>query len=204
MSRLLWIALIVPSIAAGQTREQEILFARSAAPATISKDAKVYVLEHNSFVVADPGRSSEACLVARPTAQTFAPMCGDAEADATILAVERFRSVESMAGKSFDVVKAQIADGYKSGRFRAPKRPAFIFMMSSAQNLADPHGKAVGKVIPHVMVFYPNMQNADYGLVASEDPNMPGVIEAGTPMSALIVPMHDWVDPATTSAMTKK
>ena len=204
MRTLLCAVLVVPAIVLAQTREQEVLLARSAAPPAISKDAKVYVLEHDAFVVADPGHSSEVCLVARPTAQTFAPMCGDAEADATIFAVERYRSLQALSGKSFDAVKGQIADGFKSGRFHAPKRPALIFMMSSAQNLADPKGNPVGKVIPHVMVYYPNMRNEDYGLVASEDPNMPGVIEAGTPTSALIVMMHDWVDPATTSATTSK
>jgi hypothetical protein len=199
MRTRLWVVLLVPTLAAAQSRDQEIRLARSAAPPAISKDAKVYVLDHDHFVVADPGRSGEACLVARPTAETLAPMCGDVEADATILAVERFRSVESIGGKSHDTIKAQIAGGFKSGRFHAPKRPALIFMMSSAQNLADPDGNPVGKWFPHVMVFYPHMQNADYGLVASKDPEMPGVIEAGSPMSALIVMMHDWVDPATTT-----
>ena len=198
MLRRLWFLLIVPTIATAQSRDQEIRAARSAAPAAVSKDAKIYVLDHDHFVVADPGRSTEVCIVARPTAETFAPMCGDAEADATIFAVERFRSVEALAGKSFDVVKGEIADGFKSGRFHAPKRPAFVFMMSSAQNLADSKGNPVGKAVPHVMVFYPNMNNAAYGLVASEDPNMPGVIEPGMPTSALIVVMHDWVDPAPT------
>ena len=194
MRTLVLAVLMVPAVAAAQTRDQEIRLARSAAPSPISKDAKVWVLDHGHFVVGDPGHSTEICLVARPTAQTFAPMCGDAEADATIFAVERFRSEKSLAGESFDSVKQQIADGFKSGRFHAPKRPSLIFMMSSAQNLADAHGNPVGKVIPHVMVFYPNMRNADYGLVASEDPNMPGVIEAGSPTSALIVAMKDWVE----------
>ena len=189
---------MVPAVAMAQTRDAEVRLAKSAAPLAISKDAKIYVLDHGHWVVAEPGRSTEICLVARPTAQTVAPMCGDAEAEATIFAVERFRSEKALAGESFDSIKQQIADGFKSGRFHAPKRPALIFMMSSGQNLADPNGKAVGKVIPHVMVFYPNMRNADYGLVASEDPNMPGVIEAGSPTSALIVGMHDWVDPTPT------
>ncbi len=198
MRTLVLAALILPAIALAQTRDAEIRLAKSAAPLAISKDAKIYVFDHGHWVVAESGRSTEICLVARPTAETIAPMCGDAEAEATIFDVERFRSEKALAGESFDSIKQQIADGFKSGRFHAPKRPALIFMMSSGQNLADPNGKAVGKVIPHVMVFYPNMRNADYGLVASEDPNMPGVIEAGSPTSALIVGMHDWVDPTPT------
>jgi len=122
----------------------------------------------------------------------------DAEADGTILAVERFRSVELLAGKSQDVVKREIDDGFKSGRFHAPKRPALIFMMSSAQLLPSPDGTKIGKFHPHLMVFYPHMHNADYGLSESEDNNVPGVLDADSPMSSLVVVMHDWVDPATT------
>jgi len=177
MRKLLWVALIVPAVIMAQSRDQEIRLARSAAPAAVSKDAKVYVLDHDHYVVADPGHSSESCLVARPAEQAFAPMCGDAEADATILAVERFRSVEVLAGKSQDVVKREIADGFKSGRFRAPKRPALIFMMSSAQLLPSPDGTSVGKFLSHIMVFYPQIHNADYGLVESEDNSVPGVLE---------------------------
>jgi hypothetical protein len=198
MRKLLWVALIVPAVTTAQSRDQEIHLARSAAPADISKDAKVYVLDHDHYVVADPGRASEACLVARPAEQAFAPMCGDAEADATILAVERFRSVEVLAGKSQDVVKREIADGFKSGRFHAPKRPALIFMMSSAQLLPNPAGTKISKFLPHVMVYYPNMDNPDYGLVESQDNNVPGMVEPGSPMSALVVVMHDWVNPTPT------
>jgi hypothetical protein len=198
MRTLLWMALIVPTIAAAQARDQEIRLARSAAPADVSKDAKVYVLDHDHYIVADPGHSTESCLVARPMLQAFAPMCGDPEADGTILAVERFRSIEVLAGKSPDVIKQEIAAGFKSGRFHAPKRPALIFMMSSAQLLPNPDFTKIGKFQPHLMVFYPGMHNADYGLVNSNDNNVPGVIEEDSPMSAMIVVMHDWVDPAPT------
>ena len=198
MRTLLWAVLVVPAIAAAQSREQEIRLARSAAPADVSKDAKVYVLDHDHYIVADPGHSTEACLVARPAQQAFAPMCGDAEGDATILAVERFRTLEVLAGKKQDVIKREIADGFKSGQFHAPKRPALIFMMSSAQLLPNPDFTKISKFHPHLMIFYPHMHNADYGLVESDDNNVPGVIEADSPMSALIVVMHDWVDPATT------
>jgi hypothetical protein len=198
MRKLLWVALIVPAVTTAQSRDQEIQLARSAAPAAISKDAKVYVLDHDHYVVADPGHSSEACLVGRPAEQAFAPMCGDAEAETTILAVERFRGMEVLAGKSQDVIKREIADGFKSGRFHAPKRPALIFMMSSAQLLPNPAFTKISKFVPHLMVFYPNMSTPDYGLVESEDSNVPVMVEPGSPMSGLVVMLHDWVNPAPT------
>jgi hypothetical protein len=197
--KILPIFLLIPAIVAAQPRDQEIRLARSAAPAEISKDAKVWVLDHGHYVVADQGHSTEACVVTRSTDQSFEPQCGDAEADATILAVERFRVEERLAGKSKDEVQHEVDNGFKSGRFRAPKRPALIFMQSSAQILANPDGSVLGKWHPHLMVFYPSMHDADLGLSPSSDMNVPGVLDPGTPHSALVIVMHDWVDPATTT-----
>jgi hypothetical protein len=74
-----------------------------------------------------------------------------------------------------------------------------IFMMSSAQILTGPDGRNVGKWMPHVMVYYPQMRDTDYGLVASKDDHIPSLVEPGSPMSALVVVTHDWVDTATTT-----
>jgi hypothetical protein len=91
--------------------------------------------------------------------------------------VERLRSVECLTGKHQDVVKREIADGSQSGHFHARQRPALIFMMSSAQLLPSPDGTSVGKFLSHIMVFYPQIHNADYGLVESEDNSVPAVLE---------------------------
>jgi hypothetical protein len=198
MRTLFLAVLMVPAVAGAQTRDQEIRLAKSAAPAEISKDAKVWVLENGHYVVADQGRSTEACVVTRSQSQAFEPQCGDAEADATILAVERYRVEERLAGKSTDQIKRDIDDGFKSGRFHAPKRPALIFMQSSAQILAKPDGTIIGKWMPHLMVFYPQMHDSDLGLVASEDMNIPSVLDPGTSHSAMVIVMHDWVDPSPT------
>jgi hypothetical protein len=48
------------------------------------------------------------------------------------------------------------------------------------------------------MVYYPFMKNSAMGIVASKSMDVPGVVQEGTPMSALIVVMRDWVDPSTT------
>lgn len=198
MRTLLLAVLIVPAVATAQTRDQEIRLAKSAAPAEISKDAKVWVLEKGHYVVADQGRSTEACVVTRSQAQAFEPQCGDAEADATVLTVERFRVEERLAGKSSDEIKREIDAGFKSGRFHAPKRPALIFMQSSAQILVKPDGSLIGKWHPHLMVFYPQMHDSDLGLVQSENMSIPGVLDPGTSLSAMVIVMNDWVDPSPT------
>jgi hypothetical protein len=191
-------AVVVPAVLAAQSRDDEVRLARSAAPPAIANDAKVYVLDNGHYVVADPGRSTEACLVVRPGPNVVAPQCGDAEADATELALERFRTEQRLAGRSKADIDRAIADGMRSGRFRAPKRPALVFMLSSAQELTDPDGKPVGHWYPHVMIFYPGMTASDLGVVDSPDVNIPAIAAPGSARSAVIVVARSWVNPAPT------
>jgi hypothetical protein len=189
------VVLVVPVVAFAQSRDEEISIARSAAPPEIAKDAKVYVLDHGHYVVADPGRSAEVCMVGRPGAADFAPMCGDAEMDASELAIGRFRTEQRLAGRSKEEIDRAIEDGMKSGRFREPTRPALLFMLSSTQQLTDTAGKPVGKWYPHIMVYYPgHLTNETMGLVDSKDVNMPSV-SADHHGSMLVVVERNWVDP---------
>lgn len=189
------LALVVPTVLFAQSRDDEIRLARSAAPPEIAKDAKVYVLDHDKYVVAEQGSSAESCMVARPTANSIAPMCGDAEADATEFTLERFRTEQRIAGKSKADIDQAISEGLRSGRFRAPKRPALVFMLSSGQLLSNPSNTKVDKFMPHVMVFYPGLRNSDFGLIDSPDMDIPGMVEPGTAQSALVIVERNWVDP---------
>jgi len=204
-----WIiaTLLVPAALAAQqdppptaptnlSRADEIRYAKSGAPADISKDAKVWVLENGHYVVAEQGGSSGmACVISRASPTSFEPQCGDAEADATILAIYRFRSEERIAGKTRDQIKAEVDSGLASGRFRSPQRPALVYMVSSSQVLTDPEGKARSHFMPHLMIYYPFMSTKSMGIVASKSMDVPGVAQEGSPMSALLVVMRDWVDP---------
>jgi hypothetical protein len=180
------------------SRADEIRFAKSAAPAEISKDAKVYVLENGHYVVAEPGTTGMACMVIRSRATNFEPQCGDAEADATALAIDRFSVEQRIAGRTQDQIKAEIDSAIASGRFRSPRRPALVYMESSSQVLSDATGKNRSKFMPHVMVYYPFMKSSAMGLVSSNSMDIPGVTREDSPMSALVIVTRDWVDPAPT------
>ena len=184
-----------PTAPANLPRADEIRFARSAAPEDISKGAKVWVLEGGRYVVAEQGSGAVACMVLRSTATSFEPQCGDMEADETVLAIQRFRTEQRIAGKTPDAIKSEVDDCLASGKFRSPKRPALVYMLSSSQVLVDARGNA-SRFMPHLMVFYPFMKNSAMGLTASKSMDIPGVVQEGTPMSALIVIARDWVDPA--------
>jgi hypothetical protein len=184
-----------PTAPTNLSRSDEIRYAKSAAPAEISKDAKVWVLENGHYVVAEQGTSSIACMVARSTATTFEPQCGDAEADATVLAIYRFRVEQRIAGKTGDEIKAAVDKGLASGRFRSPQRPALVYMESSSQVLPDAKGTGHSRFVPHVMIYYPFMKNSAMGILASNSMDVPGIVQENTPMSALIVVTRDWVNP---------
>jgi hypothetical protein len=198
-----WLSLIIllPVFASAQTAPalssaDEIRIARSAGPPDITKDARVYVLDHDHYVVADPGHSAMSCMVTRTGPTSIEPQCGDAEADATVLAVDRFRTEQRLAGQSRADIDRAISEGLAAGRFHAPKRPALVYMMSAMQMLSDENGKSVGKWMPHVMVYYPFLRDNDLGLVGSPDPKVPGTLHAGTALSALVVVTPGFLDPA--------
>jgi hypothetical protein len=203
-----WIiaTLLVPATIAAQkdppptppmnlSRADEIRYAKSAAPAEISKGAKVWVLENGHYVVAEQGTSSIACVLTRSFPTSFEPQCGDAEADATVLAIYRFRVEQRIAGKTQQEITAEVDSGMASGRFRSPQRPALVYMESSSQILTNAKGNGGSRFVPHVMIYYPFMKNSSMGIVDSENMDIPAVLQEGTPMSAVIVATRDWVDP---------
>jgi hypothetical protein len=188
-----------PSAPTNLSRVDEIRYAKSAAPADISKDAKVWVLDNGHYVVADQGSASGmACVITRNTATSFEPQCGDAEADATILAVYRFRAEQRIAGKTRDQIKAEVDSGFASGRFRAPQRPALVYMQSASQVLTDAEGKTRSHFMPHLMLYYPGIKASLMGIVASKSLGVPGVVMEDSPMSGLLIVTRDWVEPDST------
>ena len=197
--------LFIPAALAAQSpsvfsRTEEIGLAKSAAPPAVAKDARVYVLDHGHYVVAEPGGTGEACVLIRIPAAAIEPECGDAEADATVLAVERFRVEQRLAGRSPAEIDRAVTDAMTSGRLRAPKRPAMVYMMSSAQVLYNDTTR-IGKWRPHVMVYYPFLRESDLGLPADGDSAVKilGILKPGTPLSALIVVTPTFVEPAPAS-----
>jgi hypothetical protein len=179
------------------SRDQEIRLAKSAAPPGVSRGAQVYVLDHGRYVVAETGHTGVFCVLIQMPADGVEPECGDAEADASVLAVERFRVEQRVAGRSSADIKRAVDDAMAAGRLRAPRRPALVYMMSSAQVLYDGDTKRLGKWEPHVMVFYPQLQNSDLAIPAGDpDIRVPGILDPGTPMSALVVVTPSFVDPA--------
>src|SRR5215472_14869190 len=104
-----------PTVPMNLSRADEIRYALSAAPADVTNGAKVWVLENGHYVVAVKGTSGMTCAVFRERANSFVPLCGDAEADATVMAISRFETEERLAGKTHDQIMPEVERGLASG-----------------------------------------------------------------------------------------
>ncbi|HUF26130.1 MAG TPA: hypothetical protein VMM18_04020 [Gemmatimonadaceae bacterium] len=174
-------------------REFEIALARSAAPPTVSAQARVLVLTDQGFVVADSGSNGVTCLVDRSWRRSLEPHCYDAEGAASILPMELRRTEMRHRGRPEDEIDRDLAAGLANGRFRLPRRPALTYMMSAGQVLYDDSGRSVGAWRPHLMIYHPYLTNAELGLPEAPDFRVGAVFDQGTPRSTLVIIMAEFV-----------
>lgn len=175
----------------------EIALARSAAPASVSAAARVLVLTDTGFVEGASGTNGVTCLVNRSWIESLEPECFDAEASATVMPAELYRTTQYHLGRPKDEVEREVSARLSDGRFRLPRRPALVYMMSSAQKLISDDGRPAGKWLPHLMLYVPYLTNPDLGL--PDAPDMHGfavtVSDSGKPWATLVVPVREFVDP---------
>lgn len=174
-------------------RDLEIALARSAAPATVSARARIYVLTEQGYQVADSGSTGAACYVSRSWPASLEPHCFDPEGAATILPMEMRRVELLMAGRSPEQVEHEIADGIMAGRYRLPSRPAMSYMMSCAQQLIGDDGTPAGKWRAHLMIYFPYLTEAGVGFASGPDMRAAVVVDPGTPSSNLMIPVHEFI-----------
>lgn len=174
--------------------DEEIVLARSAAPASISANARVLMLADTGYVVATEGSSDVTCVVNRSWNRSVEPHCYDAEGSATVMRIELRRNFLRHTGKSEDQIDAEIADMIARGSLRLPSRPAMSYMMSPRQVLYDDSGRHVGAWRPHLMLYYPGLTSAALGLPAKPDMRVGMVANEGTAQSSLVVVMPAFSD----------
>ena len=166
------------------SREEKIKLAESAAPPEISGKATIYVLEHDGYVKVRDGSNGFSCFVDRQTPWNSEPTCFDAEGSATTLPTRLFAEEERAKGKSEGEIKAEIDEGYKKGKFKAPSKPGVVYMLSDSTSLLV--NDKIVKAPPHLMFYAPYATDKDIG---SPPPgmNMPRVLRAGQPDAYIIV-----------------
>ena len=167
-------------------REERIKLAESAAPAEISGKATVYVLEQTGYVKVREGSNGFSCFVDRQTPLNLEPTCFDAEGSASTLPTRLFVEEQRAKGKSEEQIRGEIEDGYKSGKFLAPRKPGIVYMMSSSGFLYIAEKNQLVRIPPHLMFYAPYATEKDIGSPPSTA-DMPHLIRAGQPDAYIIV-----------------
>jgi hypothetical protein len=158
-------------------RDAEIALARSAAPASISRDATVMVLTPHGYEVAVKGTNGFVCMVERGLlgtfdwAEHFSPKirgadCLNPQAARSIVPLADLRTRMALEGRSTDETVAAIRAGYRSGALPPLEPGAMSYMMSKDSYLTDiGHHNA-----PHLMFFMPIADKAAWGADAEGSP----------------------------------
>jgi hypothetical protein len=169
-------------------RERQIALALSAAPAEVSGNATVYILGPKGYEKVREGTNGFSCFVGRsfvkPTETTVEPTCFDAEGSRTILARRIYMEELRANGKSEAEIKADIANGYKEGRFKDPSKPGFLYMMSSENRLGS---SSTSSFPPHLMFYAPGMTTKDIGFNSAPQLEYLGMTHPGAPDNLIVV-----------------
>jgi hypothetical protein len=182
-------------------RDAEIALARSAAPESISRDAKVLVLSPHGYETAAEGKNGFVCLVERAWMAPFddpefwnpknrGPLCMNPQAVHLALPIDYKRAAMALAGKSKEQIKQWTEAAYASKHLPGFEPGAMGYMLSKAAYLTDRGGHNVA----HLMFYTPLIKGADWG---ADLPNSPVLlIQKGPPepFNIFIVPVGQWSD----------
>lgn len=171
----------------GSTSEDiQTALALSAGP-PVSDNAAVYVLGPKGYRKTREGTNGFSCLVTRQHVDTLEPECFDAEGSRTTLKARLFVEELRAQGKTEAQIDSAVQEGYKSGRFTAPKRPGLVYMLSDHNYVFDPESRQVIHFPGHLMFYAPFLTPKDVG----SGPGAPYLVNPGQPDALMIVvPAH--------------
>jgi hypothetical protein len=185
-------------------RNAEIALARSAAPESISRDAKILVLGRHGYETAVEGKNGFVCVVERAWMSPFdspefwnpkirGPLCFNPQAVRSILPITYKRTEGVLAGQS----KAQIIEWTKAAYAKkglpALEAGAMSYMMSKQAYLTDDDHHNLA----HLMFYTPIMDKADWGADLPNSPVILGQHGPPEPFTLFIVPVGRWSDGTT-------
>ena len=191
-------------------RNAEIALARTAAPQSVSNDAKVLILEWRGYETAVEGKNGFVCMVERSWMSPFnsaefwnpkvrVPGCFNPAAARSILPLTIKRTEMVLAGLS----KAQMIDSIKAQfdnkELPAPEPGAMCYMMSRAAHLND----AVGHYVPHLMFYFPLTDKSSWGADLPDSPVTlnPQFRDGPEPITEFVIPVGKWSDGTAAPAM---
>jgi len=158
-------------------------FISEAAPADVVAGATIYILKTTGYEKTRSGTNGFSCLVLRERPDTLEPECYDAEGSATTLQTDLYLERERAKGRSDEAIRKDIAAGYKSGKFKAPRKPGIVYMLSPHNRVFDPESKQVINFPGHLMFYAPYATAKTVG----SGPGAPYIVSPGEPTALLIV-----------------
>jgi hypothetical protein len=184
-------------------RNAEIDLARSAAPASISRDATVLVLEKSGYQTVVEGKNGFTCLVERAWMSPFdspefwnskmrGPICYNPAAVRTILPYTIHRTRLALTGLSKAQIRENITSALAKNELPMPEAGAMSYMMSQAGNLGDSNGNWR----PHLMFHVPKTDAANWGADLAGSPVLfdDEHRDVPEPETILMVPVSHWSD----------
>jgi hypothetical protein len=173
----------IRSISAATPEAVQIRLAETAAPPEVSGKASVYVLRAHGYELARKGTNAFTCFIDRTHLDTVEPECMDAEGLATTFQTRLFAEQQRAAGVAEKKITAEIEEGYRSGRFLAPRRPGLIYMLSDYNIIFDDKSQKLVHASPHLMFYAPGLEEKDTG----SGPGAPILTDPGKPYNLMIV-----------------
>lgn len=163
--------------------EVQMQFIREAGPENVVEHATIYILRKAGYEKFRTGSNGFSCLILRERSDTLEPQCYDAEGSATTLKVDLFLERERVKGRTDDQIRRDIVSGYKSGRFRAPRKAGIVYMLSAHNRVYDPEAKQIVHFPGHLMFYAPYATAKTIG----NGKGAPYIVHPGEPDALLIV-----------------
>lgn len=180
-------------------RTAEIALARTAAPASIARDADVLVLGRHGFETAVKGKNGFVCIVGRSwtsapemdfwNPKVRVPMCLNAPAARSYLL--RITTVTDLilAGRTEAQVNQAIAAAVARKEL-PPMEPGAMCYMLGKQGYG---GDSIAHWAPHLMFFYSQIGPATWGAGLPGSP-IAAYRDSLEQLTSFVIVMHNWSD----------
>ena len=158
--------------------DAEIALARSAAPESISRDARVLILGRHGYETAVEGKDGFTCIVQRSWMLPFdnpefwnpkvrLPLCMNPPGSQFNLPLT-FKTTElALEGVPITQISDRLKAAYGNQELPSPGAGAMCYMMSKQQYFSDKIGNARDS---HLMFWFPRGQHVNWGADASDSP----------------------------------
>jgi hypothetical protein len=177
----------------------EIALALTAAPASITAGAAVYIFRDGKFAKVRDGSTGWVCAVGRdPRVKPIAvaPQCYNPEGARTSMQEGMLRAQLWSRNVSNTEIQREVDAAFQRGTLQPPSKPVMIYMMSSHQVLESFQGDSewtTGAWHPHIMIYLPHATADQFAL---DEQNQAGPVSVSSDAKGvqLVVIVPHWAD----------